>query len=522
MSNELTDTMELDSNTFGTDNSRETVFTGSIQPLLTIAEHQSDDDDDKENRRPGRDSETDCPLERDPTPMDHINNERSLGFEGTGKQDRQGNTADDRRPTPYPRESLEPMELSNDDDQYAGTVAPERTPLEDITPTGVTGTTGTFAALTTHAAICNRIDHICTYTSRSIHPGQRRRIANCWKLISDRRIAAAIVDRARKMFNWNCANLIDVFTNFAELQWVAPIIPAGSLDQFGFDLIQRILSADVERFYLDAISDIRKGEYGLTPNEGNPYRLIAIPFEFQHNLCVPDSCHALEQIDLARDTISRIEDLNKRIKGSIDSITKGIGWTTKTYPNGAKKQKFSDDNMKQIIETITELDLHQQILPRTPVAFRSNKIKGKGRALPPQHHTYQTWKATQPRPPTPPSPTPPSTSPPSTHTHGTRKSTRKSRTSSTTSLMSASLPPRPYPPRSPNHGTRTETGSSTASARKTRGLKPSSGSWTSGSRTTPTSSTRTATRQRQTHRNSRHNNKDGQEHDSFDYDDECC
>ena len=30
MSNELTDTMELDSNTFGTDNSRETVFTRSI------------------------------------------------------------------------------------------------------------------------------------------------------------------------------------------------------------------------------------------------------------------------------------------------------------------------------------------------------------------------------------------------------------------------------------------------------------------------------------------------------------
>ena len=140
--------------------------------------------------------------------------------------------------------------------------------------------------------------------------------------------------------------------------------------------VQRILSADVERFYLDAISDVRKGEYGLVLNEGNPYRLIAIPFSFQHNLCVPDSCHALEQIDFARDIISGIEDLNKRIKGSTDSITKSIGWTTKIYPNGAKNQKFSDDNMKQIIETITELDLHQQILPRTPVAFRSDRIKG--------------------------------------------------------------------------------------------------------------------------------------------------
>ncbi len=155
-------------------------------------------------------------------------------YERTSKQDRQGNTADDRRPTPYPQESLEPMELSNDDDQHIGTVTPERQPLEDITPTGVTSTTGTFATLTTHAAICNRIDHICIYTGRNIHPEQRRRTANCWKLISDRRIAAAIVDRARKIFNWNCANLIDVFTNFAELQWNAPIIPAGSLDQFGF------------------------------------------------------------------------------------------------------------------------------------------------------------------------------------------------------------------------------------------------------------------------------------------------
>ena len=56
MSNERT--MEFDSDTFESNNSRETVFTGSIRPLLTSAEDQSDDDDNKENRRPGRDSET--------------------------------------------------------------------------------------------------------------------------------------------------------------------------------------------------------------------------------------------------------------------------------------------------------------------------------------------------------------------------------------------------------------------------------------------------------------------------------
>ncbi len=95
MSNELT--MEFESN-----DSRETVFTGSIRPLLTIAEHQSDDDDDKENRRPGRNSETARPLERDLTPMDHIDYEGSHRHEGTGEQDRQGDTTNDRRPTPYP------------------------------------------------------------------------------------------------------------------------------------------------------------------------------------------------------------------------------------------------------------------------------------------------------------------------------------------------------------------------------------------------------------------------------------
>ena len=96
MSNELTDTMELDSNTFASDYSRETVFTGSIRPLLTIAEDQSDDDDNKENRRPGRDSETAHPLERDPTPMDHIDHEGSHRHEGTSEQDRQGDTTNDR------------------------------------------------------------------------------------------------------------------------------------------------------------------------------------------------------------------------------------------------------------------------------------------------------------------------------------------------------------------------------------------------------------------------------------------
>src|SRR6266581_4771069 len=85
MSNELT--MEFDSDTFESNNSRETVFTGSIRPLLTIAEYQSDDDDDKENRRPSRDSETNRPLERDLTPMDHIDHEGSYRHEGTGEQD---------------------------------------------------------------------------------------------------------------------------------------------------------------------------------------------------------------------------------------------------------------------------------------------------------------------------------------------------------------------------------------------------------------------------------------------------
>src|SRR6266576_5804562 len=181
---------------------------------------------------------------------------------------------------------------------------------------------------------------------------------------------------------------------------------------------------------------LRRQERRIWPytKRRKPYRLIPIPFSFRQNLCVPDSCHALEQINFARDIVLGIGDLNKRIKESTDSITESLEWTTRIYPNGAKKQKFPDDKMKQIIKTITELDLHQQILPRIPIPFRNDdRIKGKGPALSSQHHTYQTWKATQPRPPTPPSPTPPSTSPRLTHVHGTRKSTQKSRTSSTTS-----------------------------------------------------------------------------------------
>jgi hypothetical protein len=67
--------------------------------------------------------------------------------------------------------------------------------------------------------------------------------------LKDNRFTVATVQRARKLFNWQCADLIEIFINIAKLEWNKPLYPGTSIEQFGLDLLGRILAADVECLY---------------------------------------------------------------------------------------------------------------------------------------------------------------------------------------------------------------------------------------------------------------------------------
>ena len=44
--------------------------------------------------------------------------------------------------------------------------------------------------------------------------------------------------RARYVFNWQCAELIEVFTNIARMEWQSNIHPGSSIEQLGFDVLR--------------------------------------------------------------------------------------------------------------------------------------------------------------------------------------------------------------------------------------------------------------------------------------------
>jgi hypothetical protein len=74
------------------------------------------------------------------------------------------------------------------------------------------------------------LSHICN---------DQHRLARLWSLLKDNRFAVAITQRARGLFNWQCADLIEIFINIAKLEWNEPLCPGTSIEQFGLDLLRR-------------------------------------------------------------------------------------------------------------------------------------------------------------------------------------------------------------------------------------------------------------------------------------------
>jgi hypothetical protein len=103
-----------------------------------------------------------------------------------------------------------------------------------------------------------------------------------WSLLKDDRFAVAATQRARGLFNWQCADLIEIFINIAKLEWNKPLCPGTSIEQFGLDLLRRILATDVECLYDAAIEDICvTTRYGLLHYANLIHRTGPICFFFQ-------------------------------------------------------------------------------------------------------------------------------------------------------------------------------------------------------------------------------------------------
>jgi hypothetical protein len=140
-------------------------------------------------------------------------------------------------------------------------------------------------------------------------------------LLKDDRFAVAAAQRARGLFNWQCADLIEIFINIAKLEWNELLCPGTSIEQFGLDLLRRILAADVEHLYDAAIEDVRANQYGVIPKNKNPMDLICLKYTHPLTTIAPDRSHTIELINNIQDKtndlayyINKLSDLTITIQ----------------------------------------------------------------------------------------------------------------------------------------------------------------------------------------------------------------
>ena len=109
-------------------------------------------------------------------------------------------------------------------------------------------TTGhrSFDHLRTTKEVNERLTQYARSTSTLITTDDNKRLSTLWILLKDICLVSALIRQARIKFNYLCANLIKIFVNISRIEWSQSTPPGGSIKQLGFDLLQRILAADVE------------------------------------------------------------------------------------------------------------------------------------------------------------------------------------------------------------------------------------------------------------------------------------
>jgi hypothetical protein len=179
-------------------------------------------------------------------------------------------------------------------------------------------------------------------------------------LLKDDRFTVAAAQRARGLFNWQCANLIEIFINIAKLEWNKPLCPGTSIKQFGLDLLRRILAADIERLYDAAIEDVRANQYGVIPKNKNLMDLICMKYTHPLTTIAPDRSHTIELINNIQDKTNNLAYYINKLSDLTETIQRNTKWTKKVYLGGAKPQTLSGEvifNIKHFIADV-EHDYH--------------------------------------------------------------------------------------------------------------------------------------------------------------------
>jgi hypothetical protein len=218
----------------------------------------------------------------------------------------------------------------------------DRQPLRPIPLRQTQTCNQSFSNLRSSQEIHDRINYIAAFAGLTIAHDDQHRLARLWSLLKDDRFAIAVTQRARGLFNWQCADLIEIFINIAKLEWNEPLCPGTSIEQFGLDLLRHILAADVERLYDASIDDVRANQYGVIPKNENPMDLIYMKYTHPLTIIAPDRSHTIELINNIQDKTNDLAYYINKLSDLAKTIQRNTKWT--------KRSTLEEQSLKRLQE----------------------------------------------------------------------------------------------------------------------------------------------------------------------------
>jgi len=238
-----------------------------------------------------------------------------------------------------------------------------RLPLVDLAVQIAPGLVSSYENLDTYTQLRGRTEFTDEYAGFGLSSIHKDRIARIWRLISDVNLADAISSVARSMHNHQCGDLIEIFTNIARLTWTQCIPPGGNLDQLAIDLIERMITADIER-YLDTAIEMRANGH-TRPIAQNPTSRHVITFEHRASgITGPDRHHSETFIRETEQAVGNLFNFITDIKTTLEGVQSNIKWISCGQQLGFRTYTPDQEERNRVNSAISDLDLHHTIRPR--------------------------------------------------------------------------------------------------------------------------------------------------------------
>ena len=190
----------------------------------------------------------------------------------------------------------------------------------------------------------------------SLEEDYENRLCTLWGLLQDERIIIAISNGARYIFNWQCAELVEVFANIAKMEWQSDIYPGSSIEQLGFDVLRQLIAADIEQFYKDATNNVHQNNYGVIPEKESSTNTIFLNHSHPVTTIAPGKQYTNEIADLSHDKAKEINSLCDQLMSKSRKLLNATRWAQKTYPHRPKPFQHSTAMKDLLAEALEEVD----------------------------------------------------------------------------------------------------------------------------------------------------------------------